>query len=747
MDFLGWIAQTALVSRFVFRGIIVLIATFFSLPAYCQTLNLPPRSATAPTGSEFASLISSMPVSERENWIYAQMVSGNVPNFLRSLALVSTNAVIGGTNHTISYFVTPDYLAIGNDEDYFLQPMSATLAQRLADVLNCSLPTRKMVNDIWTKAPVKLNPVKFSPATYNILSVEVFVLENNALRSQRMAKTNLFPLGALTGGCKKDVVLSNRIYTNFANASITKPVVIYGWHQMNGSPIQPLYNGHEESYADYSHGIRLVQMNVTVDGISKALTNVLNDPNLAALVSDEGVISRPRYTFSAFAPVITKQPVSQTLEPGATAGFSVLAAGSPPLFYQWKVSGTNLPAATNSILSLTNIQMTNAGLYGVTVSNSAGFATSFAAVLRVNASNSPILFQDNFETNSSSKWNTFWGSGDGAADHSVNFHFDYGTNTYLFNGKTFAIPPAPNSTNGSTLGLKISVNDNDANGWIAGVNVYPKDKVFSGNFALKFDLWLNYPGGAGGVGAGVSGSTEHAIFGINHLGSQANWAATNAASTDGIWFGVDGEGGTTRDYRAYVGNIGAGQTELINPAASGLAASDNLAGIYPALFPKPRFETNGAPGKNWVAVEVIQTNNNLIWKLDETVVAQRTNTSPFTNGNIMLGLMDTFSSIAIPAKDSFVIFDNVRVENHSELRLGAITKLPNGNFQIRLNGVASEDYWIEASTNFIDWSELSLFPGGTAPSVFVDDAAPVPFRFYRARRQSVPVPSMPILPD
>ena len=96
-----------------------------------------------------------------------------------------------------------------------------------------------------------------------------------------------------------------------------------------------------------------------------------------------------------------------------------------------------------------------------------------------------------------------------------------------------------------------------------------------------------------------------------------------------------------------------------------MTASDSAATIYQNLFPASRFETAGAPGKNWVAVEISQTNGVLTWKLDDTIVAQRTNTSSFTNGTIMLGLMDVFSSIANPVEDSFVIFDNVRVEGLS----------------------------------------------------------------------------------
>src|SRR5690348_14255852 len=74
-----------------------------------QTLNLPPRASNAPTGSEFINQIKPLSRDDRENAIYAQISNGNVPNWMRSMTLIGTNAVINGTTHTISYYVTPDY--------------------------------------------------------------------------------------------------------------------------------------------------------------------------------------------------------------------------------------------------------------------------------------------------------------------------------------------------------------------------------------------------------------------------------------------------------------------------------------------------------------------------------------------------------------------------------------------------------------------------------------------------------------
>lgn len=651
-----------------------LVAFVLQHSLHAQTLNLPPRPANAPSGTEFVNLITPLSLTVRENTIFAQIASGNVPTFLRTLVPVTSSTVINGTTHTVTCYVTPDYFAIGSDADYFLEPMTPLLAQRVANLLNCSLPTRKLVNTIWTNAVVKLAPSPISPSAA-MTTVPVFAQHNSTVLGQRNAVTNSHPLGALVGGDKKDVVISTKIYTNFSGP--LKPVVIYGWHQLNGSPIQPLYNGHEETYADYSHGIRMVQMSVTLDGAPQTITNILTNPNLAAVLSDEGVISIPRYTVSQGSLVITTQPYSRTVSAGTNVGLTVVVSGTLPISYQWQRNGSNVAGATSSALSLTNVQPAHAGSYTVVISNGDGVTTSIPANLNVNTAVYPVLFADDFETNSSGNWNPSWGAANNIADYAIDWAYNYGTNIYSFNGVSYLIPPAPNSGS-TTKGVRLTVNNGDTSAATIGLNIYPKNKSFTGNFALKFDMWINYPGATGGSGTGVAGSTEHAIFGINHSGTEVNWAATSPPATNGLWFGVDGEGGTLRDYRAYVGNSSGVQLELIGFAASGLTESNNAVGIYPALFSASRFETAGAPGKQWVSVEVRQVNGIITWLLDGTVVAQRTNTSTFTAGDVMLGYMDTFPSIANPAKDAFVLFDNVRVEDLSgaALQPPAITSAP-----------------------------------------------------------------------
>jgi len=239
---------------------------------------------------------------EREQNIYNQISIGNIPNFYRNLCDVSTTATLNGQLHTAIYHVTPDYLAIGSDDDYFLCPMTPILAQRVADLLQCSLPTRKMVDDIWTHAAVKLAPAPIPPSP-QMTTIPVFNQHNTMVWNQRQPFLSKYPLGSLVSGDKKDVVITNRIYT------ATSPcVAIYGWHRLNGVPIQPLYTGHINTYADYSHGIRLVNLKLLVDGQEKTIPQVLADPVLSALLSDEGIISKPGYPIPTTQQTPTQAP-------------------------------------------------------------------------------------------------------------------------------------------------------------------------------------------------------------------------------------------------------------------------------------------------------------------------------------------------------------------------------------------------------------------------------------------------------
>jgi pectate lyase len=93
---------------------------------------------------------------------------------------------------------------------------------------------------------------------------------------------------------------------------------------------------------------------------------------------------------SPVAPSFVTQPASQIVLVGGTANFSATAAGTAPIFYQWKKDGVPVPGATSTSLTMTNVQNSDSGSYSLVASNSVGTATSSAAVLTVTAA-APIV--------------------------------------------------------------------------------------------------------------------------------------------------------------------------------------------------------------------------------------------------------------------------------------------------------------------------------------------------------------------
>lgn len=93
-------------------------------------------------------------------------------------------------------------------------------------------------------------------------------------------------------------------------------------------------------------------------------------------------------------PTISAQPASRTVDAGASVSFSVTASGSPAPSYQWLKDGATIAGATNSSLTLANVQSADAGTFTVVVSNASGSLTSSAAVLTVNVpvGTTPIAF-------------------------------------------------------------------------------------------------------------------------------------------------------------------------------------------------------------------------------------------------------------------------------------------------------------------------------------------------------------------
>jgi len=234
---------------------------------------IPPRAADARPGSVFMHDIRGLTLHKREAAILAEILAGNVPQFLRSAVTVETRF----GNHRALVAVMPDYLAVGSDDDFVRVPVNPETAQTLADTFGGKVPTKKVVDEVYRQAAVKLTPEAMPRA---IGKTPTFIAHNRRIETQRRGKQ----LGSLTAGHKKDVINARRAHRH------PDRVCIYGWHNAQGSPIQPLSTVHELHHVDYSHGLRLMLDRVWIDGEARNIDEVLRDPALAGLVSHEGTM-------------------------------------------------------------------------------------------------------------------------------------------------------------------------------------------------------------------------------------------------------------------------------------------------------------------------------------------------------------------------------------------------------------------------------------------------------------------------
>ena len=293
-----------------------------------------------------------------------------------------------------------------------------------------------------------------------------------------------------------------------------------------------------------------------------------------------------------------------------------------------------------------------------------------------------VLFSDDFDRDTSADWIVIDESLDANPDATVFFAHDYSTDKFQVtrgaSSETLSVPKNPFDSGDTSLGLKMFVNSNDE-GVEASVSAFPKDLSAEGNYALRFEMFMSYNGPA----FGGSGSTEFVTMGVGHSGDLVAFLDGNAAvDGDGTFFAVSGEGGSSRDYRAYVGD-GFSVPEFLDEQSARVGFTDmdgDGVGEYNAfgggplerVFPFPPHETKGAPGKGWVQAEVRIVDGAVSWVLNGQIIATISADQALIDGNrVMIGYSDPFSSIADPGEENFVIFDNLRV-----VQLEAADELP-----------------------------------------------------------------------
>lgn len=275
------------------RLLMVILAFCTSCATQPSEIEVPRLAVPKPvtpslTGSQFAKKLTGANEAGREQLILDQFRQGNIPDFLRNFSKVRfISQTRSGKKKEVTLFVMPDYLAVGANSDYLRLPMTPLTAQMIADQYGLLLPTVKIVDAIYRAASVKLDPRPFKPGP-QMVSVGEMVRHNQVV--QTGLKTQV-PQG-LVAGHKKDIVISDLL--------LKKPnrVAIYGWHLRSGTAIQPVTTVHGSWYADYSHGTRLIASTMVIDNVSYRVSDVLKDPELAALISYDGPMKTLRYNLS-----------------------------------------------------------------------------------------------------------------------------------------------------------------------------------------------------------------------------------------------------------------------------------------------------------------------------------------------------------------------------------------------------------------------------------------------------------------
>jgi hypothetical protein len=330
---------------------------------------------------------------------------------------------------------------------------------------------------------------------------------------------------------------------------------------------------------------------------------------------------------------------------------------------------SGISAITNNLVSpLDNAAYTGNKTIIVGLAAGAGFSvTASNATLTIIDDENPaatVLYTNALTSAAdASNWNLTYANGDmltfGGTDYEASFGYDLSAN--LSGGGVVAPPPG-----GANNALRVTVNKIVANN--AGVNLYPTNVSFQGNYAVRFNM---------NVILDTAGATTHGpLFGINHTGFQTNWWAGSGVvagngpwAMDGLFYWVSPDGGAA--VGDYVLRTGAGGA-LPNGGFTTVATAnlDSFTGVFkgpPAPYSGiagPGLIGNDPPAfggdtSTWTDVEVKQLGNIVTMSLNKIRVLTYTNTTTFTNGTVMLGYSDPFSSIGEAAGAAY--FANLSV--------------------------------------------------------------------------------------
>ena len=203
-------------------------------------------------------------------------------------------------------------------------------------------------------------------------------LNDQSVQSRQVALA-IIALPLFTSQPANQAVLEGMTAT-FSVETASNALLSYQWQFNNGSGLTNLTDSGGISGSATS--------SLTIDNVTPADVGAYS-VMVSNAVGPVTSASASLTLITGHAPVILSAPSSQILLPGATATFTVSAAGDEPLAYFWQMDGTNLTDAGNvsgsatSTLTIESATISNSGNYSVLITNSYGSVTSAVAALNL----------------------------------------------------------------------------------------------------------------------------------------------------------------------------------------------------------------------------------------------------------------------------------------------------------------------------------------------------------------------------
>ena len=236
-------------------------------------------------GTEWLNSLPDNPSKNRDDKILQAITSG--------LAVCTWAPIVSSIpGHTAIFQVCEDAVhVILENESRFRFQVNATLAQKCADLLGASLTTAKINNLSYQQAKIKL-PATLLPPGPEMVTTSKSKVWNTALEKKRKS----LKVEGLVRDCGKAWILSNKLglRNNIAiNYGFYDPRAPYS-NKIGQQMWQTLGTRHDNTHTDYSQTLLLMSASCQVDGQEMKVCEVMKDPTLCKLISDEGVLKFTR---------------------------------------------------------------------------------------------------------------------------------------------------------------------------------------------------------------------------------------------------------------------------------------------------------------------------------------------------------------------------------------------------------------------------------------------------------------------